>query len=286
MLELLPVSGARRGIGGKLGRKVRAVAWAHAFALSIALIITLAGVNRYGYFGKKLPMAAVDVRPRVPKSRTDVKLVSRPMYPFSVIPGGVESGQELRDTIARDPVAAGHYGDFDVANARVARIDRDELVYVSYRMGDRIFWTSKKVKLAKGETVITDGVREARTRCGNRLSETPSQPTSPLEPATQALEQATRPEVATLLEPPAIDFPPVSPSLPPVFSPAPPAAPPGKPPGVILPPFFPPIGGGGTPPPPSAVNVAEPGSLGLLLAGIAAILTASWVKSERQRRKV
>jgi len=228
------------------------------------------------------------VRQRPLHSRSEVKLASRPLYPYSVIPGGVESGRELRDRIARDPVAADHYQNFDVAKARVARLDHDELAYVSYRVGDRIFWTSKKLKLAKGETVITDGVHEARTRCGNRLSDTPGQPVSPQEPPPQALEVATHPEVATLLEPPAIDFPPGPPLLPPGSPPNVPPVPPGTPPGggAIPPPFFPPVGGGGSPSsPPSVVPVPEPSSLAMLVAGFATMLAISSATSFRRKSK-
>jgi len=209
-----------------------------------------------------------------------------------VIPGGVESPPELKSAILHDPVAANHYADFDVAKARVVRLDRDEMAYVSYRMGDRIFWTSKRVKLAKGETVITDGTHEARTRCGNRVSGTPGQPVSPSEPPPAEFQPSQPPQQVAILLPPQIDFPPAAP---PAFPPGPPpAAPPATPPGggVIPPPYFPPVGGGGPPTHPPAVPpvvppipVPEPGTLEMLSVGLAAILAAMWfAKVRRQRR--
>lgn len=272
-----------------MGREVRAIGWAHVVAFLLALTVTLFGVNRHTRFTKHLLSAVPPAPQRASRDRSDARLFVRPVYPYSVIPGGVESGRELKDAIARDPVAAGHYADFNVAKTRVVRLDRDELAYVSYRMGDRIFWTSKKVRLPKGETVITDGAHEARTRCGNRLSDTPSEPVSPQEPPPQALDQPRHPELVAVLEPPTIDFPPTPPFLPPGSPPGPLSAPPSNPPGggVIPPPFFPPIGGGGSPPPPisPAVSVPEPGSLEMLVAGVATILAAGWVTNSRRRHK-
>lgn len=217
-------------------------------------------------------------------------MASRPLYPYSVIPGGVESRQELKDAIAHDPVAAGHYANFDVAKVRVVRLDRDRMVYISYRMGDRVFWTSKKVKLAKSEAVITDGTHEARTRCGNRLSDTPAQPVSPTEPTPQALEQPQSPQLVAILEPAAFNFPPTPPLPRPLGSPlSPPSTPPDSPPGggMIPPPFFPPIGGGGSLPPAVSlpVPVPEPTSLSMVVAGIAVIFAANWFTNVRRRRK-
>src|SRR5580704_7067814 len=50
------------------------------------------------------------------------KIPTRPLFPNSVIPGGVENIQELRSAIARDPLVARHYADFDLSKARVIRL--------------------------------------------------------------------------------------------------------------------------------------------------------------------
>lgn len=96
---------------------------------------------------------------------------SRKVYRFSVVPGGVYSGAELSAIRRIDPVVAEHYSDFG-ASAVVTRVKEDMLVYVSYRSGNKVYWSRKKHKVCKGETVITDGKNMARTRCGNRLSKT------------------------------------------------------------------------------------------------------------------
>ena len=73
--------------------------------------------------------------------------------------------------MARDPVVAAHYVGFDLAKARFFRVQQARAVYVSYRRGDDVFWTSKKLCLAVGETLITDGHHISRTRCGNEISD-------------------------------------------------------------------------------------------------------------------
>lgn len=114
---------------------------------------------------------------------------ARPLYPYSVIAGGVRSAGELGSAVRNDAVVARHYADFDVAKAHVISLDRDRLAYVSYRMGEQVFWTSHALLLHKGETLITDGTHEARTRCGNRIADTVQAPSSPQQPALDAFDK-------------------------------------------------------------------------------------------------
>jgi hypothetical protein len=121
-------------------------------------------------------------------AESDSSPFARALYPYSVIPGGVESASELQTAVRNDPVVARHYADFDLAKTRTISLDRDRLVYVSYRMGEEVFWTNRALRLHKGETLITDGTHEARTRCGNRISETIQAPLSAQQPALDAFE--------------------------------------------------------------------------------------------------
>ena len=113
----------------------------------------------------------------------------RRLLPYSVIPGGVQSAEELKSAVRNDSVVASHYADFDLTRAHVVTLDRDRAVYVSYRMGSEVFWTNRRLALHKGETLITDGTHEARTRCGNRISETLLSPFSAQQPPLEALER-------------------------------------------------------------------------------------------------
>jgi hypothetical protein len=123
----------------------------------------------------------------------------RPVYPYSIIPGGVLSAAELRSAVAHDSVVAAHYAAFDLAKARVFRLQEARAVYVSYRRGDDVFWTSKKLRLAVGETLITDGQHTSRTRCGNQISDVPRTPISLVaDPLPQTLDT---PLVSQIIEP-------------------------------------------------------------------------------------
>lgn len=126
---------------------------------------------------------------------------ARPVYPYSVVPGGVHDPKELERVFERDPVVASHYRNFDFRRARVVQLTQDKTVYVSYRIAGRVYWTTKKVLLRRGEKVITDGKMTLRTRCGNQVSETARQEVSPHEPAIAKLEQPIRidPGTATVI---------------------------------------------------------------------------------------
>jgi len=191
------------------------------------------------------------------------------------VPGGVESAQELRNAFAHDPVVAGHYADFNLGKARIVRLDRDRAVYVSYRLGDRIYWTKKKLELHRGESVITDGKNEARTRCGNRISDLPTDLVSPLEPTVEAMD-GTLPPVLVAENEARMEFP----AIPALALPAAAGSQPSGPTaGGLVPPVYFPIVGGGTsypqspyiPPGPPAAT-PEPDARALLGIALLALL--------------
>lgn len=112
----------------------------------------------------------------------------RPVYRYSVVPGGVQSGQELRLAAQRDRAVARHFAAFNFERAQLTQLKGPRFVYLSYRRGDRIFWTRKQIALRKGEKLITDGKIAARTRCANQISLLPHAETSMEEPSAQELE--------------------------------------------------------------------------------------------------
>jgi PEP-CTERM motif len=242
---------------------------------------------------------------------------SRTVYPYSVIAGGAQSPQELREAAAVDPVVAQHYAHFDIANARRVTLDAPKLVYVSYRIGNKVFWTKNKLALRKGEAMLSDGTNMARTRCGNRISVLPVRPNAPAEPTSSDLDGPEFPAITS------------SPYLAAYSAPAPalfpgPIQSPGGPGAAFVPvaPFFPLPGGGGiignrnsstsppgggsggggnTPPPsggtpgsggggtpgtgggggtPPPVGVPEPGTAVLVLVG----LGAAAMRARRKRK--
>ncbi len=101
----------------------------------------------------------------------------RPTYLYSIIPGGVDSAEELRQVVERDPVAAKHFQGFDYQHAHLVEVSGKQSMYVAYRKGDKVYWTRKKIALHPGEKLISDGKIMARTRCGNRVPLPRSVPT-------------------------------------------------------------------------------------------------------------
>jgi hypothetical protein len=116
----------------------------------------------------------------------------RAVFPYSVVPGGVDSVDELRSAIAGDPIVAHHYSGFDLSKARVERLAAPRFAHVSYRLGARVYWTRRPLVLPAGERVITDGKMIARTRCGNQVAAEPGI-TSPAEPNASILDTPTIP---------------------------------------------------------------------------------------------
>jgi uncharacterized membrane protein YgcG len=190
---------------------------------------------------------------------------SRTVYPYSVIAGGAQSSKELREAMAGDPVVAQHYADFDITKAHRVTLDAPKLVYVSYRIGNKVFWTKNKLALRKGEAMLSDGSNMARTRCGNRISVLPVRPNAPAEPTSSELDGLEFPAIVS--SPYLAAFSASPPSLFPG-----PVQSPGGPVASFIPiaSFFPLPGGGGiignrnssTPPPGGSGGGGTPGSGG------------------------
>jgi hypothetical protein len=158
-------------------------------------------------------------------------LPQRVVYPYSVVPGGIQAPEELREVSEHDRVVGEHYAGFDFRNAHMIELQEPKLVYLSYRIGNRIFWTKHKVSLRKGEKLITDGNITARTRCANQISPVAVEAISPAEPPMEKFEEPV------LMAGSAIQVPFPEATLPQ----GPPPAAPGSPfPGGFFPPLVPP----------------------------------------------
>jgi hypothetical protein len=222
------------------------------------------------------------------------------IYPYSLIPGGVESAGEFRAYRTVDPKLAEHYqglGD----RVALSSLSADKWLYASYRTSDGIYWTKKPLLVHRGEAVLTDGENLVRARCGNRLAETAQEPVRKFEPPVVASDQA-EPDAAVkeLEEPPKIalkapggpDLPGLSPADRPretarADAPSAQTAPTTSAPTARLPVqlaapspgvFLPPPGRGV-----STLYVPEPGTGTLFLAGLIIMLGSSWFL--RWRRK-
>ncbi len=136
-------------------------------------------------------------------SASDPAVPRTVVYPYSVIPGGITSITELKRLIDHDPDMANHFQNFDLQNAKWVTVTVPRYVYVSYRLGTGFFWTTKKLALAKGELLLTDGTRTLRGRCANDISETPQQPVSLSEPFTEDLDTTV---AAEAIDAPAVEL--------------------------------------------------------------------------------
>jgi len=130
----------------------------------------------------------------------------RTIYKYSVVPGGVRTVAELKWAADHDPVVHAHYAGFDYDHARVVRLVLARTAYISYRIGNKVYWTRHRVSLKKGETVITDGKMTARTRCANRVEEMPQQATSESEPPATRFDEPAQPEQGTAMMAPPVPF--------------------------------------------------------------------------------
>ena len=141
---------------------------------------------------------------------------ARPVYPFSVIPGGAYSPGELVAVQESDEVVARHFQVFQRARLRMVQSAFAQPVYVSYRMRNAVFWTRRPVRLREREKLLTDGALFARARCGNRISVLPREPVAEDEPPPEVLDMPesaveSPPAVADVL-PPRDEPPPVRPA--------------------------------------------------------------------------
>jgi hypothetical protein len=225
-----------------------------------------------------------------------VPLRPRAVYPYSVVPGGVQDPEELHEVSEHDPVVGLHYAGFDFRNARMLELSEAKLVHLSYRVGNKVFWTRRKVSLRKGEKLITDGKIVARTRCANQISEAAVEAIAPEEPPLEAFEEPI------LMAGSAIQVPFPEPTVP--EGPQPPTLTPLNPPSGGFPPLFPPAvpvpvcpptkkkqagaaeSSKTTPCPTPPSPVPEPGTIGLVGAGIAGLLLLYRKYASREMERV
>jgi hypothetical protein len=209
-------------------------------------------------------------------SKSPARAAYRLIYPYSVIRGGVVNPDELKHAMEYDPVVSRHFRGFDYKRAHLVKLSAEKAMYVSYRIGDRVYWTRRKVLLHSGETLITDGTIVARTRCGNRVAEVPLGTGSPLEPSPDDLEGAIPLRYPVPAAPILATGNPAPVKLSPAVTPSP------KHKGwwLIPPPIYVPTGSSSSSGGPLAVT-PEPGSVLLISSGLAAVY---W-RSRKARRK-
>ena len=163
--------------------------------------------------------------PGFPRQTSVVTEENRKVFPYSVVPGGAKTLDEAKRSM-RDPAVKDHYAAIDLKNLKQVTLTADLYGYVSYRFGDKIYWTAKQLRLKAGETVYTDGQHIVRGRCLNCYSALPMMPIRKNEPSEKILDTPVEvpmialsfprlpPEAAPALPPPLEELTPEVPVLP------------------------------------------------------------------------
>ena len=142
-----------------------------------------------------LPVAKVPAE----NAENNVQQAARPVYPFSLVPGGVYSAQELQRALLVSKDLQSHYSDLDASRIKLVRLKENMPAYVSYRHGGQIFWTRHPLLLHSGELVLTDGHYSLRARCANQISMVPR---GPVEVSPERVE----PHLEQTVEPVPVDY--------------------------------------------------------------------------------
>jgi hypothetical protein len=156
--------------------------WLTALLQTVILLTVVAWATPWLVAESSLP---------IPRRSGDITLrgfQARPIFNSSVVPGGVYSLGELRAVIARDAIVANHYRDARLDDMSVVTLTSGRAAYVSYRRGDRVYWTRERVWLKAGETVLTDGTTMIRARCGNCVSDAKQDDVARVDPAHGELD--------------------------------------------------------------------------------------------------
>ncbi len=175
-------------VAGLVGMVIAAVCWQNAAhylglpTLHTAQILPDSFSHRANMHKNLSLMAARSARPKKVARIAEV-------YPYSIVPGGVNNPADLRAAAGRDAVVRQHYAHFDYNHARLVQVNEAREVYLSYRIRNSIFWTRKKALLRVGEYLLTDGKITARAHCGNQISDTAKPEVSDEEPAEDVLDQ-------------------------------------------------------------------------------------------------
>jgi hypothetical protein len=236
-------------------------------------ILTVALLRHHSARQSEMPVSSLATNWQGALDLSAMSRTQRPVFPYSVVPGGVRDAHELQSAVTRDSVVAKHYSDFHVASARVVRFNRPLEMYVSYRRNNQVYWTKNRMVIPAGETLLSDGDNLARVRCGNRLSAIAAKPVAVTDPSKEELEtpEFLPPLLAQLLPGEGVNFIPGEAGGPSGPGPHTGSLMPPPPPGV--PPIFP---SNSTPlipvlPPPPPISTPEPGTLILLSLGSALI---------------
>jgi hypothetical protein len=172
----------------------RIFARAALFLLPAVLLITFFSIRAFRHsFHEESPaqVSSLSGNWQTSLDLSTKSLLQRPIFPYSIVPGGVRDAHELQNAATGDAVVARHYSDFRIIRAHTLRLNRPLEMYVSYRKNNQVYWTKNRMLIPAGETLISDGENLARVRCANRLSPIAAKPVATSEPTTEELSEPT-----------------------------------------------------------------------------------------------
>lgn len=157
--------------------------------LGVVALVVL-GVLLFFFDGQPTQAPIREIETKALPANHMASLAKRPVFPYSVVPGGTQTGAEANAMAQLDPTVGRHYAALDLKKLSPVQVSKGTSAFVSYRVGNRIYWTSKRLYLREGEKLLTDGKLFLRARCGNRVSQEPMQPTlTKSEPSEDELDR-------------------------------------------------------------------------------------------------
>lgn len=122
------------------------------FAFRLSALLLLAGAVAFvckwpeltGIYSVEEKLShALDIAPP-PEPRPIPVESPRLVYAYSVVPGGVADAADARRAVAADSVVSEHYRGLNLARLTKVSLTADTAAYVSYRKGDKVYWTAKR----------------------------------------------------------------------------------------------------------------------------------------------
>src|ERR1041384_91526 len=128
-------------------------------ALAVVSVVGFIGAVTYEIWPQRAEVAADLAKVFEAPAAADASLAAlrvdeRPVYRHSIVAGGAYSRSEVANAIRQDGVVAAHYADIDVDRVHATTVTPARAVYVSYRVGDRVFWAKKPGRRWPGEATV------------------------------------------------------------------------------------------------------------------------------------
>ena len=167
--------------------KPRPGMWMFAVLFIILLAVASSVIAAAVMLHRTLPRSSAENPPPPVAYEVTVAPATRKVFPYSIVPGGAQNLDEAKRAM-NDPAVKANYAGIDFRKLRQVKLARNLAGYVSYRRGEKIYWTSELLTLRAGETVFTDGVYLVRGRCLNGYSPDAMLPIGANEPTEQVLD--------------------------------------------------------------------------------------------------